>query len=83
MIYYDYLSMFTLKVGSYLWNLDNAFWNFTAPYCFAGFIVKLITASGTCILWHRTMFVLSPGVKVSPVEHYTPNIANMSPALTY
>ena len=63
-IYSDYLSTFTVKVGSYLWNLDKAFWNFVAPEGWAGFIVKLMTGSGTCILWHLTTFFISPGVKV-------------------
>ena len=31
MIYYDYLSTATVKVGSYLWNFDKAFWNLVAP----------------------------------------------------
>mgnify|MGYP006928492895 CR=1 FL=1 len=82
MISYDYLSTLTTKVGSYLWNFDRAFWNFVAPDGWAGFTVRLITGSGTCILWHLTTFFMSPGVKVSPVEHSTPKMAKISPALT-
>ena len=77
-----YLSTFTVKVGSYLWNFANAFWNFDAPSCLAGLIVRLITGSGTNILCDFMIFDISPSVRVSPVEHSTPNIAKISPALT-
>lgn len=78
----DYLSTLTTNVGSSLWNFDNAFWNFVAPAGWAGLIVKLITGSGTCILWHLITFFMSPGVRVYPVEHSTPKMAKISPALT-
>ena len=59
-----------------------AFWNFEAPAGVVGLIVKLITGSGTYILWHLTTFFISPGVNVYPVEHSTPKIAKISPDLT-
>lgn len=50
----DYLSTLTLKVGSSLLNLDRAFYNLAAPSDLAGLRVRLITGSGTNILWHLT-----------------------------
>ena len=79
----DYLSTLTENVGSYLLNLDKAFYNLAAPSGFNGFIVTLITGSGTNIVWHLIGWLLSAWVKVSPVEHSTPKMAKMSPALTY
>jgi hypothetical protein len=64
MISYDSLSTLTTKVGSYLWNLDMAFWNFEPLDGLVGLMVKLMTGSGTCILWHLTTFFMSPGVRV-------------------
>lgn len=82
MIYYDYLSTWTVKVGSSRWNFVKAFWNLFEVYCLAGFIVRLITGYGTNILWHLTMLERSAWVRVYPVEHYTPKMAKMSPAVT-
>lgn len=70
-------------MGSSLLNLDKAFSNFVAPSDFDGLRVRVITGSGTNILWHLTGKLLSAWVRVSPVEHSTPNIAKISPALTY
>jgi len=53
-ISYDYLSTLTLKVGSSLLNFDSAFSNLAAPYDLEGFRVRVMTGSGTNILWHLT-----------------------------
>lgn len=64
MISYDSLSTLTINVGSSLWNFEMAFWNFEAPDGLVGLMVRLMTGSGTCILWHLTTFFMSPGVRV-------------------
>lgn len=70
------------KVGSSLLNFERAFSSLVAPSGFVGFMVRDITGSGTNMLWHRAGKLLSAWERVSPVEHYTPKMAKISPALT-
>jgi hypothetical protein len=62
--------------------LDIALLNSAVESDLEGLIVKLMTGLGTNILCVLTTLDISPSVRLYPVEHYTPKIAKISPALT-